>query len=221
MTALELQQLYLEEVERYAAQGVFDGIVPRAEEIVALWRDTLIKFANGDWMGVARRGIDWVLKRMAIERAIEQRPELNWNSPAVKVIDHLYSSLDNDGLYWAYEASGFVEQLVDPERIAHFAANPPEDTRAWTRAMLLRRAASDNVTVDSMDWDRITFKIRGKHNWPIYRTLKLSDPLGFTQAAAQPIFDSCLSFVELLNALDLLTTHSVNTASALLLSEPT
>ena len=41
LTALELQSAYLEEVKRYAAQGVFEGIVPRAEEIIALWEDTL------------------------------------------------------------------------------------------------------------------------------------------------------------------------------------
>jgi hypothetical protein len=215
VTALELQQLYLEEVQRYAAQGVFDGIVPRAEEIIALWQDTLNKFANEDWVGVARRGIDWVLKLKAIERVLEQRPELDWDSPEAKVIDHLYSSLDDDGLYWAYEASGFVEQLVTPERIAHFMTNPPEDTRAWTRAMLLRRASSNNVEVDSIDWDRITFKIRGKHNWPIYRTVKLADPLGFTQATAQPIFESSLGFAELLKALDSLATHQADTESFL------
>ena len=128
-------------------------------------------------MAVAPR-LDWVMKLMAIERALEQRPELGWDSPEIKVIDHLYSSLDNDGLYWAYEASGFAEQLVTPERIDHFTANPPADTRAWTRAMLLRRAAPESVV--SVDWDAITFKLRGRYNWPSYRTLDLADPLGGT-----------------------------------------
>jgi proteasome accessory factor A len=202
VTAIELQSGYLEEVKRYAAQGVFDGIVPHAGEIIALWEDTVDKLARQDWMAVAPR-LDWVMKLMAIERAMDQRPELDWDSPEVKVLDHLYSSLDDDGLYWAYEASGFTEQIVTPERIAHFTENPPEDTRAWTRAMLLRRAASTNIV--SVDWDRIAFKLRGKHNWPTYRTLDLADPLGFTQAEAQPIFDSSLNLEEVLDALDPLT----------------
>jgi hypothetical protein len=145
---------------------------------------------------------------MSIERAMEQRPELDWNSPAVKVIDHLYSSLDDDGLYWAYQASGFSEQLVPPERIAHFTANPPTDTRAWTRAMLLRRAASENVEVESVDWDRITFKIRGQYAWPSYRTLDMADPLSFTQDVAQPIFDNSADFGDLLDGLELLTSDA-------------
>ena len=130
LTLLELQGAFLEEAKRHAAQGVFDGIVPEAGRILALWEDTLVKFQHADWDGVARRGIDWVLKLTAIERALDEHPELGWNSPAVKVLDHLYGSLGDDGLYWAYEASGFVEQLVAPERIAFFENNPPAETRA-------------------------------------------------------------------------------------------
>jgi len=43
-------------------------------------------------MALAPR-LDWVMKLMAIERAMEQSPELEWDSPEVKVIDMLYSSL--------------------------------------------------------------------------------------------------------------------------------
>ncbi len=69
LTALELQSAYLEEVKRGAAQGIFDEIVPRAGEIISLWEDTLVKLANADLLAVARRGVDWVLKLMAIESA--------------------------------------------------------------------------------------------------------------------------------------------------------
>jgi Pup amidohydrolase len=212
LTALELQSAYLEEVKRYAAQGVFQGVVLRAEEIIALWEDTVCKFAKGDWMAVAPR-LDWVMKLMAIERAMEQGSELDWDSPEIKVIDHLYSSLDSDGLYWAYEASGFAAQLVTPERIAHFTANPPADTRAWTRAMLLRRATPDIVV--SVDWDTITFKLRGRYTWPTYRTLSLANPLGFTEAEAQPIFDSFLDFGDLLDALESLSNGQARPLDAL------
>jgi len=201
MTALELQCACLDEIKRQAARGVFHGIVPRFEDIIALWEDTLNKFIQGDLTALAPR-LDWIAKLMTIERAMEQRPELDWDSPEVKVIDHLYSSLDNGGLYRAYEDCGFAEQLVAPERIAHFFANPPQDTRAWTRAMLLRRASSDNIEVQSVDWDRITFKIRGPYSWPSYRTLDMADPLGFTQELAQPVFNNCADFKDLLDGLE-------------------
>jgi proteasome accessory factor A len=204
MTALELQCAFLNEVKRHAAQGVFIGIVPRFEEIIALWEDTLNKLVDNDLMALAPR-LDWVLKLMAIERAMEHNHNIAWDSPQTKVIDHLYSSLDDDGLFRAYEARGFTEQLVTPERIAHFTGNPPSDTRAWTRAMLLRRAINDRVEVNTVDWDRITFRIKGRHNWPSYRTIALADPLGFTQAHAESIFEECTDFNDLLDGLESLT----------------
>ena len=204
-TALELQSAYLDEVKRHAARGVFEGIVPFAEQIIALWEDTLEKLAKGDWTAIAPR-LDWVMKLMAIERTMQQHRELDWDSPEIKVLDHLYSSLDDDGLYWVYEASGFAEKLVPNKRIAHFLANPPDDTRAWTRAMLLRRAAPEDVV--SVDWDAMTFKLRGRYNWPSYRTVNLADPLGFTRAEAEPIFENARSLESLLGALEALSSRA-------------
>jgi len=214
MTALELQCACLDEVKRHAARGVFQEVVPRADEIIALWEDTLNKFIAGDLMALAPR-LDWVMKLMAIERAMEQRPELDWDSPEIKVIDHLYSSLDDDGLYRAYETCGFTEQLVSQETIDRFEAHPPADTRAWTRAMLLRRAASDCVEVESVDWDRMTFKIRGRFAWPSYRSVNLADPLGFTEEQAQPIFDSCADFGDLLDGLESLSANEAIPSDAI------
>ena len=200
LTLVELQSAYLEDVKRYADQGVFAGVVPDYQQIIALWEDAINIFAKRDYVAAARSGIDWALKLMAIERSMDQHPGLDWDSPEVKVIDHLYSSLDTDGLYWAYESSGLTGQLVTPERIAWFAANPPADTRAWTRAMLLRRAVPGSVF--SVDWDEITFKLRGRYNWPAYRTFKMENPLGYTQAEAQDIFDNSIDFADLLDALE-------------------
>jgi proteasome accessory factor A len=212
LTLVELQSAYLEEVKRYAAQGVFTGIVPEYEKIIALWEGAVNNFAKQDLMAAACGGIDWVLKLMAVERSMDQHAGLDWDSPEVKVIDHLYSSLDADGLYWAYESGGLTRQLVTPERIAYFAQNPPPDTRAWTRAMLLRRATPGSVF--SVDWDTITFKMRGRYNWPTYRTFNMANPLGYTQAEAQEIFDSSLDFADLLDALESDSCGTTLTADA-------
>ena len=213
LTLVELQSAFLEEVKRYAAQGVFTGIVPEYEEIIALWEGAVDNFAKRNLMAAARGGIDWVLKLMVIERSMDQHAGLDWDSPEVKVIDHLYSSLDTDGLYWAYESGGFTRQLVTPERIAYFAQNPPPDTRAWTRAMLLRRATPGSVF--SVDWDTITFKMRGRYNWPTYRTFNMTNPLEHTQAEAQKIFDSPLDFADLLDALESDSCNTTLTVDAL------
>ncbi len=207
LTILELQSAYLEEVKRHAARGVFGGIVPRYEEIIALWEDTLNKFAAGDLMALAPR-LDWVMKLMAIDRAMELNPSLDWDSPEVKMLDAMYSSLGGDGLFQNYEASGFAERLIPAERVEYFTENPPEDTRAWTRAMVLRRALSEGIEVESVDWDRMTFRMRGRYPWPTYRTLELANPFGFTRAEAEPIFDSCEEFADLLDGLEALASDA-------------
>jgi hypothetical protein len=201
LNALELQYAYLEEVERHAARGAFDGVVPRAAEIIRLWADSLGKFARNDLVSLAPR-LDWVMKLMAIERAMDQNTSLSWTSPEVKLLDMLYGSLDDSGLYFAYEAGGFAERLVSEARIARLVANPPAGTRAWTRAMLLRRAEAEGTDVDSVDWDRIRFRMRGPYGWPLLRTVDLADPLGFTRAGTHLAFETHKDFGQLLDALE-------------------
>ena len=198
LTAVELQLLFLEEAQRFAAQGGYDGIVPRAGEILALWEDTLLKLKAGDVSALASR-LDWVLKFRILQRALHKRSDLTWTSPEIKHLDHLYSSLDaEDGLYWAYDKLGVVEKVVAEDRIDHFVREPPEDTRAWTRAMLLRLGGH---AVDDVDWDLIKFRQTGRGYWPIVRSLHLADPLGFTRAASQRVIQKAASLGEILDAL--------------------
>ena len=199
LTAIELQERFLADARRFADTTGFDGVVPGAAEILGLWEDTLEKLKARDLQQLVPR-LDWVMKLMTIERALEQRPELDWGSPEIKVLDHLYSSLDDDGLYWAYERSGFAERLVDERRIEELADFPPEDTRAWTRAMLLRCAGAG--TIDSVDWDSLGFKLRGRTYWPTYRKVSLSNPLAFSRAEAEHIFRQAGSLEEVPDAID-------------------
>ncbi len=199
LTAVELQLLFLEEAQRFAAGGGFDDVVPRAGEILALWEDTLQKLRAGDVTGLASR-LDWMLKFRILQRALQTRPELTWAAPEVKHLDHLYSSLDPaDGLYWAYEQLGAVEQLVSGPEIERFVHEPPEDTRAWTRAMLLRIAGADGV--QGVDWDVIKFWQAGRGYWPVVRTLRLDNPLGFTRAAVEGVLQSACTLNDILDAL--------------------
>jgi len=199
LTAVELQMRFLEEAQRFAATGGYDDIVPRADEILALWEDTLLRLRGGDLVSLAPR-LDWVLKLHVIRQAMAERPELGWSDPRIKYLDHAYAHLDTTtGLYWAYEETGAVERVVSDETIARFVHEPPEDTRAWGRAMLLRRAASDEVL--SVDWDRICFRRDGRGCWPILRTVHLDDPLGFTRAAIGDLVEGSSSLDEILDGL--------------------
>ncbi|MFY9555513.1 MAG: proteasome accessory factor PafA2 family protein [Blastocatellia bacterium] len=199
VTAVELQLRFLRAAKAFVARGGCDGLVPRASEILALWEDTLLKLQAEDFEALAAR-LDWVLKLSILKQVLDQNPELTWESAEIKHLDHLYSSLDaSEGLYWAYERGGFVERVVTDEQIERFTVSPPEDTRAWTRAMLLRWAGPDQV--DDVDWDSIRFKTGSERYRMAYRKIELANPLDFTRQRSESIFENATSLEELLDEL--------------------
>ena len=177
LTAVELQLRLLDQARTFVESGRCDGIVEDASMILELWADTLAHLEARRWAPLCRR-LDWVLKLSLLQQTLQQQTHLDWDSPEVKHLDHLYSSLDPDeGLYWACERGKLVDRLVPESRIERFVIDPPTDTRAWTRATLLRMV--DPRFVDQIDWDRLRLRF-GKP--PIYLTLELPDPLGSTRA---------------------------------------
>ncbi len=197
LTAVELQLRFLEEARKFVDGPECD--LPDAPRIVALWEDTLIKLKAGDFEALAGR-LDWVLKLLAIRGAMQRKPDLTWDSPQVKCLDMFYSSLDpSDGLYWAFERAGATEQIVAEDEILRATTTPPENSRAWTRALLLRRFGD---RVESMDWDRIRFRLeRGGFAGREFRTLEMPDPLGMTREKMQGILADDKSLVEVLDEL--------------------
>ena len=197
-TAVELQRRFLEQVARFVEGGGCDGLVPDAKRLIALWDDTLTKLETRDFDSLAAR-LDWVLKRSMIERARARRPRLRWDAPELKQLDHLYAGLETKtGLYWAWERQGAVEQVVTDDAIEAFTTSPPEDTRAWTRAMLLRRLA-DGDRVEAVDWDVIRARCRGALGRR--RTLDMQHPMKHGRAQTKPSFDATNSTRELLDRL--------------------
>ena len=201
LTAVELQLRFLEEARRFVASGRCD--VPEAPRIMTLWEEVLLKLRAGDWNSLAPQ-LDWVLKFSVIRRAMQRNGQLSWNSPQVKCHDLLYGSLDaGEGLYWAFERAGDTQQIVPEPEIEQATTEPPSDSRAFARAMLLRRFGR---CVESMDWDRMRFKLDGDAGGggffnSTYRTLEMSDPLGMTRQQVQRHLSECKSLAEMLDAL--------------------
>jgi len=199
LTGVELQLCFLEQMQAFHQLGGFEGVVPRAGEILALYADTLEKLRTGEFDALAGR-LDWVLKLRLLQRARAQQPNLRWNSERMKLLDHLYSSLDpHEGLYWIAERAGLVDRLVRPGRIEQLVHQPPADTRAFARAMLLRTTRAEEFS--RVDWDSISFRLRGRRNWWTYRTLDMPDPLGMNRTQTEHLFAAGLSLDELIDAL--------------------
>ncbi len=176
VSAVELQAMFCERVRAYVDAGECDALVPGATSIVELWEGTLELLARRDVERLAPR-LDWVLKRVQIERALAARG-LDWSAPQAKHLDHLYSSLDvGDGLYWALEKAGCTQAVVDEARVRELVHAPPDDTRAFTRAMLLRNIPRGRIR--EVDWDHIDVAPARPGGLPV--RLHLPDPLGHTR----------------------------------------
>ncbi len=196
-TALDMQRALFDRASQFVSRGRADGLVPRVREIMDLWEDTLARLAT-DVSSLAGR-IDWILKRSILDRAAETRG-LAPGGPELRHLDQIYHSLDpGEGLFWAYHNQGIVERLVPEERIDHFLREPPEDTRAYARARLLRLGGRESV--DRVDWDSIRFRIQERGYWPRYRTQELADPLAFTREETETAFDSSSNLDDVLDTL--------------------
>jgi hypothetical protein len=107
---------------------------------------------------------------------------LTWRSPEVRQLDQLYASVDDrDGPFWALERAGLVDRVVTEDAIARAEREPPDDTRAWTRAHLLRLAGE--ARVEHVDWDRVGVRTMSPQRWfSASRVVHLPDPFGDTRA---------------------------------------
>jgi Pup amidohydrolase len=199
LTAVQWQQRFLDDAQRFVDAGGCDGVVPHAAEILSLCREVLARLAAGD-LDTLVGCLDWVTKLSIIQRAMSQRPGLTWRSPEVKHLDHLYSSLDpTEGLYWIYEKSGLIRRVVSDAEIERMVHEPPHDTRAYTRAMLLRLAGSEHTS--HVDWDVVSVRTRDAAGWPTQHTVEMPAPTDFTKAAVAGVFERGSSTASLLESL--------------------
>ncbi len=214
VTAVELQRAFLEKARWFARSVGYDPYVPHAERILDLWDETL-SWLETRRFDLARCRLDWIVKREILLRAIDARPDLDWRSPEVKHLDLLYSSLDEeDGLFWPCERSGLAERVVTDAEIERFMHQPPDDTRAWARAMLLQAAGPEHV--ESVNWDRVTLLVDDDRcGFPIRRTVEIADPTRFTRAELQDVFRSARSLNDLISRIeDAVRISCSGTASA-------
>lgn len=188
-TALDLQQHFLERARLFGESHGFAVSVPRADEILAIWGDTLTALHAGDTATTARR-LDWVLKQQLLERAVATRTGLAWSSPELVHLDQTYAALDpTEGLFLACEQAGLVDMVVSHGEVEHARSNPPADTRAWTRAHLLRQAGRERV--DEVDWDAVCVRVetgRRRSVRPERKRVRLSCPYAGTHRTHAGVF---------------------------------
>jgi proteasome accessory factor A len=197
-TAVEVQKGLADLAAEFVASGQAAGAVPGAEAVVACWRETLDLLARRDLAPLARC-CDWALKYLLLDRQ-RGRKGWSWAAPEVKALDLRYSSLDpQEGLFWQMADAGLVEGMPGRERVERFFREPPDDTRAYLRAHVLRRFG-DHVA--DVDWGWVRFRIQTDRYWRLESTLAMPDPTAFGRAQAEPLLARCRTLGELIEAVN-------------------
>jgi hypothetical protein len=200
-TALDLQYRFVEAASRFVKEGLAESIVPEAENIVDRWTSTLdlLRLGEMGMVGLARR-VDWAAKLQLIGSAVTARRRA-WDAPQAKMLDHAYANLDEqEGLFLALERDNLVDRLTDPQRVAAFLDEPPESTRAYTRARLLALGRESAIDID---WDRINFLVfDGARTKLSVRGFDMSDPLFWSRQNTQQVFENAMGLEDALDKLD-------------------
>lgn len=209
-TAVEIQKALADLAAEFVAEGLADGIVPDAAVIVACWQETLDILARRDLGALARR-CDWALKYLLIDRH-RIRHGLSWQSPKLKCLDLVFASVDPDeGLFWRMAQAGQVDEMPAAERIERFVSEPPDETRAYLRAHLLRRWGDD---VSHIDWDHVRFRKPCNRYWSAEARLNMSDPREFGRSHVEPLLRQSDTLDQFLEALaDMPSRHGVSANS--------
>ncbi len=197
LTAVELQLKFLERARAFDAQHGFADVVAGADQIMELWEDTLLKLHSHSFASLRGR-IDWITKRALLEQALAEHADWDWDCSELVYLDQIYSSIDPaDGLFLSLDAAGVFEAVATEAEIVRFVSDPPDNTRAWTRAMLLRAAGPERVA--RVNWDRINLQSAGNYMRPAH--INLPDPLGATRSDTEAVFAEATDFTSLLDGL--------------------
>jgi proteasome accessory factor A len=178
-TALDVQEQYLEAVERFVAARHADD--PLAAHTLGEWRFVLAALRQ-DPMRLVRQ-LDWVAKLRLIE-AYRTRHDLPDGDARLALVDLAYHDIDPArGLHHLLVREGRMQRLVAEDAVAAAVTSPPRRTRAALRGRFLaaaRRAGRD-VTVD---WVHL------KVNEPAQRTVLCRDPLVWQDERVDRLIDA-------------------------------
>lgn len=169
LTAVEIQKEIHLAVARFVDAGRCDDeLVPGMRELVLQWGWTLEELGREEFSRLTPK-LDWLLKLSFLQRA----GCLDGGGKA-RYLDQIYHSLDpREGLYFKAEAAGLTHRLATEDQIHRALSVPPDNTRAFGRAMLL--SLSDPTEVAGVDWDEIEF-----HGDP-KRAVHMGDPRAWTR----------------------------------------
>jgi proteasome accessory factor A len=190
MTALEVQQTYLEMAQRHVdRRGDDDG---QTADVLRRWAEVLEDLAV-DPMRCADR-LDWPAKLRLLE-GYRSRDDLGWGDSRLHLVDLQYSDVRPEkGLYHRLVSRGSMQRLLTDDEVVTAMLRPPTDTRAFFRGECLRRYPAQ---VAAASWDSVVFDL-GRENLVRIPTM---EPLRGTRDHVGALFESTSSAQELVDTI--------------------
>jgi proteasome accessory factor A len=190
MTALDVQQAYLEMAQRHVdRRGEDDG---QTADVLRRWAEVLEDLAV-DPMRCADR-LDWPAKLRLLE-GYRSRDGLSWGDSRLHLVDLQYSDVRPEkGLYHRLISRGSMQRLLTDDEVTRAMVRPPADTRAFFRGECLRRYPAQ---VAAASWDSVVFDL-GRENLVRIPTM---EPLRGTRDHVGELFESTSSAQELVDTI--------------------
>jgi proteasome accessory factor A len=117
----------------------------------------------------------------------------------MKALDLRYASLDPaEGLFFQMAQEGCVADMPSDAEIERYVDEPPDDTRAYLRAHILRRWGA---AVVRMDWSWIEFRLQSPRGWWSVARLAMPDPRRLGRSEVDALLANCHDVEDLLAAL--------------------
>lgn len=152
--AIDIQRVYLA-----AAQELFLGADEDVKWVLKEWSNVLDGLEI-DPMSLSSR-LDWVAKKRLMEMFIDSE-RTDWDDERLRAIDLEYHNVDvGEGLYYALEAKGLMERIVEENDIEAAIFNPPQNTRALIRGCLIRRF---NSLLACISWGVVKVNVNGSES---------------------------------------------------------
>jgi proteasome accessory factor A len=179
MSALQIQQEYLNKAEEFVGRRGTDPVVTR---VLDLWRRTLTAVETGD-LSLVEREVDWVIKHQLVER-YRAKHDLALASPRVAQLDLAYHDINRQrGLYYLLERKGLTERATKDLLVYEAKSVPPQTTRARLRGEFIARAQEKRRDF-TVDWVHL------KLNDQAQRTVLCKDPFRAVDDRVEKLIES-------------------------------
>jgi len=192
MTALNIQEFYLEQSKKYAQQAdlsIFGG--ETALDILDSWEECLNQLENEPDSLFGK--VDWITKKKIIDGYIS-RDGLESSSTKLAAIDVQYHDIRPEKLFGKMRSRGEITSLVSDDEVKLAANNPPRDTRAYFRGRVLSKFADQ---IHSANWDSVTFDIGDA----TLKRVPTSEPSKGTIDHVEELIENCDNAAELVERL--------------------